>query len=116
MFPWARAPHAGHGAIKLHTLLDMRGAIPTVVHLSAAKWHDVHMLDRLIPEPGAIYVMDRAYLDFARLYRLHCEGAFFLMRAKKNLRVTRRYSHALLDRTSIRCHQTVMLTRPHRAR
>jgi hypothetical protein len=111
VFPWARAPHAGHGAIKLHTLLDMRGAIPTIVHLSAAKWHDVHMLDQLIPEPGAIYVMDRGYLDFTRLDRLHCEGAFFLMRAKKNLRFTRRYSHAVIDRTSIRCDQTVMLAR-----
>jgi len=112
VFPWARAPHAGRGAIKLHTLLDLRGAIPTIVHLSAAKWHDVHMLDELIPEPGAIYVMDRGYLDFARLYRLHCEGAFFLMRAKKNLRVRRRYSHALTDRCSIRCDQTVVLARP----
>jgi hypothetical protein len=111
VFPWARAPHAGHGAIKLHTLLDMRGAIPTIVHLSAAKWHDVHMLDQLIAEPGAIYVMDRGYLDFARLYRFHCEGAFFLMRAKKNLRFTRRYSHAVSDRTSIRCDQSVMLAR-----
>ena len=112
VFPWARAPHAGHGAIKLHTLLDLRGAIPTVVHLSAAKWHDVHMLDQLVPEPGAIYVMDRGYLDFARLYRLHCEGAFFLMRAKKNLRVRRRYSHPPADRCAIRCDQTVVLARP----
>jgi hypothetical protein len=112
VFPWARAPHVGHGAIKLHTLLDLRGAIFTVVHLSAAKWHDVHMLDQLVPEPGAIYVMDRGYLDFARLYRLQCEGAFFLMRAKKNLRVRRRYSHPLTDRTAVRCDQTVVLARP----
>jgi hypothetical protein len=112
MFPWARAPQAGHGAIKLHTLLDLRGAIPTVVHLSAAKWHDVHMLDQLVPEPGAIYVMDRGYLDFARLYRLHCAGAFFLMRAKRNLRVRRRHSHPVADRTTIGCDQSVVLARP----
>jgi hypothetical protein len=111
VFAWARAPHAGCGAIKLHTVLDIRGAIPTVIHLSEARWHDVHMLDQLVPEPGAIYLMDRAYLDFARLYRLHCEGGFFLMRAKKNLRVTRRYSHPVTDRRAIGCDQTVMLTR-----
>ena len=111
VFPWARAPHPGCGAIKLHTLLDIRGAIPTVIHLSEAKCHDVHMLDQLMPEPGAIYLMDRGYLDFARLYRVHCEGAFFLMRAKKNLRVTRRYSHPVVDRQTIRCDQTVVLER-----
>ena len=111
VFPWARAPHAGCGAIKLHTLLDIRGAIPTVIHLSEARWHDVNMLDQVIPERGAIYVMDRGYLDFGRLYRLHCEGAFFLMRAKHNLRVQRRYSHAVLDRDTIACDQTVVLSR-----
>jgi hypothetical protein len=111
VFPWARAPHTGCGAIKLHTLLDIRGAIPTVIHLSEAKCHDVHMLDQLVPEPGAIYLMDRGYLDFARLYRLHCEGAFFLMRAKSHLRATRRYSHPVTDRTAIACDQTVVLSR-----
>lgn len=111
VFPWARAPHAGCGAIKLHTLLDIRGAIPTVIHLSEARQHDVHMLDQIVPEPGAIYLMDRAYLDFSRLYRLHCEGAFFLMRAKKHLRVTRRYSHVVTDRELIGCDQTVVLSR-----
>lgn len=111
VFPWARAPHAGRGGIKLHTLLDIRGAIPTVIRLSQAQWHDVHMLDHLVPEPGAIYLMDRAYLDFGRLYRLHCEGAFFLMRAKKNLRVVRRYSHPVVDRHLIACDQTVVLSR-----
>jgi hypothetical protein len=111
MFPWARAPHQGRGAIKLHTLLDVRGSIPTMIHLSAARWHDVNLLDQLIVEPGAIYLMDRAYLDFERLYRLGCEGAFFLMRAKRNLQVARRYSHPVIDRTSIACDQTVMLSR-----
>jgi len=111
VFPWARAPHPGCGAIKLHTLLDIRGAIPTVIHLSEARWHDVNMLDRVVPERGAIYVMDRGYLDFGRLYRLHCEGAFFLMRAKHNLRVQRRYSHAVSDRDTIVCDQAVVLSR-----
>ncbi len=111
VFPWARAMHAGRGGIKLHTLLDIRGAIPTVVRFSESRQHDVHMLDHLVPEPGAIYLMDRAYLDFERLYRLHSEGAFFLMRAKKNLRVRRRYSHPVDDRTRIGCDQTVVLVR-----
>jgi len=111
VFPWARAPHAGCGAIKLHTLLDLRGAIPTVIHVSEARWHDVHMLDHLTIEPGAIYVMDRGYLDFERLNALHGAGAFFLMRAKKNLRVSRRYSHPVADHTTIVCDQTVVLSR-----
>jgi hypothetical protein len=111
VFPWARAPHPGRGAIKLHTLLDVRGSIPTMIHLSAARWHDVNLLDQLVVEPGAIYLMDRAYLDFERLYRLGCAGAFFLMRAKRNLQVARRYSHPVVDRASIACDQTVMLSR-----
>lgn len=111
VFPWARAMHPHRGGIKLHTLLDIRGAIPTVIHFSESRLHDGNILDQLIPEPGAIYVMDRAYLDFERLYRLHCEGAFFLMRTKKNLRVRRRYSHPVDDRTRIGCDQTVVLTR-----
>lgn len=111
VFPWARAMHPGRGGVKLHTLLDIRGAIPTVVRFSESRKHDVHMLDQLVPEPGAIYLMDRAYLDFARLYRLHCDGAFFLMRAKKNLQVRRRYSHPVKDRTRIRCDQRVVLRR-----
>lgn len=112
VFPWARAISPGHGGIKLHTLLDLRGAIPTVVHVSPAQGHDVHMLDQIIPEPGAIYVMDRGYIDFARLYRIHCEGAFFLMRAKKNLRAKRRYSHPVADRAAVACDQTVLFSRP----
>ena len=111
VFPWARAMHAGRGGIKLHTLLDIRGAIPTVISFSESRQHDVHMLDQLVPEPGAIYLMDRAYLDFERLYRVHCEGAFVLMRTKKNLRVRRRYSHEVSDRALIGCDQTVVLTR-----
>ncbi|HEY9540134.1 MAG TPA: IS4 family transposase, partial [Luteimonas sp.] len=111
VFPWARAVHAGHGGIKLHTLLDIRGAIPTVLHVTPAQQHDVHMLDRLVPETGAIYLMDRAYLDFVRLYQLHCAGAFFVMRAKKNLRTQRRYSHRVQDRAVVACDQAVILAR-----
>lgn len=95
----------------MHTLLDIRGAIPAVIEFSPSRQHDVYMLDQLIPEPGAIYLMDRPYLDFARLYRFHCEGAFFLMRTKKRLRVRRRYSHPVADRTLIGCDQTVVLVR-----
>lgn len=111
VFPWARTVHPGIGGIKLHTLLDVRGAIPTMVHMTEARWHDLHMLDLLAPEPGALYLMDRGYLDFARLYRLHGQGAFFVMRAKRNLRVRRRYSHPVPDRTTIVCDQTVVLAR-----
>ena len=111
VFPWARAMHPGRGGLKLHTLLDIRGAIPTVISFSESRLHDVHMLDELDPEPGAIYVMDRAYLDFERLYHFHCEGAFFLMRTKKNLRVHRRYSQPVADRCLIGCDQTVVLLR-----
>lgn len=112
VFPWARGTPPGHAGIKLHTLLDLRGAIPAIVHVSEALRHDIHMLDQIIPEAGAIYVMDRGYLDFERLYRIHCEGAFFLMRAKKNLRVQRRYSHPVVDRAVVACDQTVRLSRP----
>lgn len=112
VFPWARAMHAGCGGIKLHTLLDVRGAIPSVIHVAPAQQHDVHMLDQLLPEPGAIYLMDRAYLDFARLRRLQQAGAFFIMRAKKNLQVARRSSHPVQDRAQVMCDQTVVLSRP----
>ena len=111
LFPWAPAMHAGHGGIKLHTVLDLRGALPTLITFSPSKQHDVHLLDQISIEPGAIYVMDRGYLDFERLYRIHSAGAHFLMRAKKNLRVRRRYSHPVEDRALTVCDQTVVLTR-----
>ena len=112
VFPWARAMHAGRGGIKLHTLLDVRGAIPSVIRVAPAQQHDVHMLDHLLPEHGAIYLMDRAYLDFVRLHRLQQAGAFFIMRAKKNLQVARRSSHPVHDRAQVVCDQTVVLSRP----
>lgn len=111
LFPWAPAMHAGCGGLKLHTVLDLRSALPSFVGFSPSRQHDVHLLDEIAIEPGALYVMDRGYLDFARLFHLHRAGAHFLMRAKKNLRVTRRYSHAVADRTTVLCDQTVVLTR-----
>lgn len=110
-FPWAKAPHPGHGGIKLHTVLDVRSAIPTVIHLTESRSHDVHMLDRITPERGALYLMDRGYLDFARLYSWHRQGAFFVMRAKRNLQVKRRYSHPVANRLLVRSDQTVVLRR-----
>lgn len=112
LFPWAPAMHAGCGGIKLHTVLDLHSALPDFVDFSPSRQHDVHLLDRIAIEPGAIYVMDRGYLDFERLFRLHCAGAHFLMRAKKNLRFHRRYSHHVADRTHVICDQTGMLARP----
>ena len=86
-------------AVKMHTLLDLRGNIPSFIHVSDGKLHDVHALDMLLPEPGAIYVMDRGYVDFARLHVLHQAGAFFVKRAKSNLDAHRVYSTST-DRTS----------------
>jgi len=108
VFPWARFRSA-KAAVKLHTLLDLRGAIPSFIHISDGKWHDVHMLDLLLPEAGAIYIMDRGYLDFERLYVLHRAGAFFVTRSKANLDARRIYS-ALTDRsTGIICDHTIAL-------
>jgi len=78
--------------VKMHTLLDLRGSIPSFIHISDGKLHDVNALDLLLPEPGAIYVMDRGYVDFARLYALHPAGAFFVTRAKLNIDARRLYS------------------------
>jgi hypothetical protein len=88
VFPWARF-RSTKSAVKMHTLLDLRGNIPSFIHISDGKLHDVHALDMLIPEPGAIYVMDRGYIDFARLHTLHQAGAFFVTRAKSNLNAHR---------------------------
>jgi len=91
LFPWAHF-RSTKAAVKMHTLLDLRGNIPSFIHISDGKLHDVHALDLLLPEAGAIYVMDRAYVDFARLYALHQAGAFFVTRAKSNLDFHRVYS------------------------
>ena len=109
VFAWAPF-RSTKAAIKLHTLLDLRGNIPSFIHISDGKWHDVNILDHLMPEPGAFYVMDRGYLDFARLYRFHEAGSFFVTRAKSNLNAQRRYSHPVDRSTGLIYDQTVTLT------
>jgi len=109
VFPWAHF-RGTKAAIKLHTLLDLRGNIPTFIHISDGKLHDVNVLDRLIAEPGAFYIMDRGYLDFSRLYALTQSQAFFVIRAKSNLRFRRMYSHPVDKTTGLRCDQTIVLT------
>ena len=111
VFPWAQFRKA-KGAIKLHTLLDLRGNIPTFIHISDGKEHEVNILDDLIAEAGAFYVMDRGYLDFFRLYRLTKACAFFVIRAKKNLACQRLYSNPVDRSTGLICDQTIMLTGP----
>jgi hypothetical protein len=108
VFPWAPFRDT-KAAVKVHTLLDLRGAIPSLIHITDGKWHDINMLDLFIPEPGALYIMDRAYLDFARLYALHRAGSFFVTRTKSNLNARRVYS-APVDRcTGIICDQSITL-------
>lgn len=109
VFPWAHFRQA-KAAIKLHTLLDLRGNIPTFIHISDGKLHDVNVLDILIPEPGAYYVMDRGYLDYKRLHQLNQVAAFFVIRAKSNLQFRRIYSHPIDKSTGLRCDQTIKLT------
>jgi hypothetical protein len=108
-FPWASF-RSSKGAVKLHTLLDLRGSIPTFIHISDGKLHDVNILDELTPEPGAFYIMDRAYLDFARLYVLTLCSAFFVLRAKSNLQCKRLYSHPVDKTTGLICDQSILLT------
>ena len=109
VFPWALF-RSTKSAVKLHALLDLRGNIPTFIHISHAKLGDVKVLDMLAPEPGAFYVMDRAYLDFERLNVLHSMGAFFVLRAKSNTKYRRRYSRDVDKSTGVQCDQTIMLT------
>ena len=109
VFPWARFRKT-KGAIKLPTLLDLRGDIPTFIWITDGKVHDVNVLDHFIPEPGAIYVMDRAYLDFQRLYQLHQNSAVFVTRSKINTGLHRIYSHKVDKATGIKFDQTVALT------
>src|SRR6202166_192392 len=108
LFPWAHF-RATKAAVKMHTLLDLRGNIPSFIHISDGKLHDVHALDMLMPEAGAIYVMDRGYVDFGRLYRLHEAGAFFVTRAKSNLNAHRVYSAATDRTTGVIADQTIAL-------
>jgi hypothetical protein len=108
MFPWAPF-RSTKAAIKLHTLLDLRGAIPSFIHISDGKLHDVNVLDLLVPEAGAFYVMDRAYLDFERLHALTQMGAFFVTRAKSNTDARRLYSAPTDRSTGLICDQTIAL-------
>ena len=109
LFPWARFRKT-KGAIKLHTLLDLRGNIPSFIFITDGKVHDVNVLDELIPEPGAFYIMDRAYLDFERLYIMNQCMAFFVIRSKINTKFRRLYSHLIDKSTGLRCDQTIVLT------
>ena len=109
LFPWARFRKT-KAAVKLHTLLDLRGDIPTFIWITDGKVHDVNVLDYLVPEPGAIYVMDRAYLDFQRLYQMHQDLAIFVTRSKTNTGLRRLYSHKVDKATGVRYDQTVVPT------
>ena len=109
VFPWAPF-QSTKAAIRLHTLLDLRGNIPTFIHISDGKLHEVSVLDQLLPEPGAFYILDRGFVDFARLYRLHQAGSFFVIRAKSNTKAERRYSHRVDRSTGLIYDQTVFLT------
>lgn len=108
VFPWAHF-RSTKAAVKMHTLLDLRGSIPSFIHISDGKLHDVHALDLLIPEAGAIYVMDRGYVDFARLHVLHLAGSFFVTRTKSNMDFHRVYSASTDRDTGIICDQTITL-------
>jgi hypothetical protein len=109
LFPWARFRQR-KGAVKLHTLLDLRGPIPSFIRITDGLVHDVNILDEIIPEPGAFYVMDRAYLDFSRLHTLHLCLAFFVTRARKRFRFRRLYSRPVEKSAGLQCDQTVVLT------
>jgi hypothetical protein len=115
LFPWAHFRKT-KSAIKLHTLMNLRGNIPEFIHISEAKMHDVNILDLILPTPGTYYIMDRAYLDFKRLYDLHQKRAFFVIRAKKNFKFKRRYSHQVEKNTSVQCDQTIVLTTHYSAK
>jgi hypothetical protein len=108
LFPWAKFRQR-KGAIKLHTLLDLRGSIPILIYVTQGKTHEVNLLDDLIIEPGAIYIFDRGYLDFARLYKIHQSGAFFIIRAKSNFRFRRIYSQPVDKAKGVQADQIIKL-------
>src|SRR5271169_2124998 len=109
LFPWARFRRR-KAAVKMHTLLDLHGNIPTFIRVTDGKVHDVNMLDEILPEAGAFYVMDRAYVDFERLYVFTLSAAFFVVRTKSNVLLKRRYSHPVDKTTGVRSDHTVILT------
>ena len=108
LFPWAKFRQR-KGAIKLHTLMDLRGSIPTLIFVTHGKVHEVTLLDDLLVEPGAIYILDRGYLDFARLYKIHRSGAFFIIRAKSNFRFRRLYSQKADKAKGVQADQIIEL-------
>ncbi len=108
LFPWAQFRQR-KGAIKLHTLMDLRGSIPTLIFVTHGKVHEVNLLDDLVIEPGAIYIFDRGYLDFARLYKIHRAGAFFIIRAKSNFRFRRLYSQKADKAKGVQADQIIEL-------
>jgi Transposase DDE domain/Domain of unknown function (DUF4372) len=112
LFPWAPYEHS-KAAVKVHTLLDLNGAIPAMIDITDIKGHDSYMLDRIVPEPGCFIVMDRGYVDFLRLFRLHQALAYFVLRAKKNFRFRRRRSHPVDRSTGVRSDQTIVLSGTH---
>jgi hypothetical protein len=112
IFPWARYQKQ-KGAVRLHTLLDLRGPIPACSWITDGKVGDVTILDSLLAEPGAFYIMDRGYIDFARLHALHQSQALFVVRARDNMQFRRLYSHTIDRRTGLRCDQTIVLTGKH---
>ena len=114
LFPWARF-RQHKAAVKLHTLLDLRGNIPTFIGITDGKVHDVNMLDEILPEAGAFYVMDRGYIDFERLFAFTLSAAFFVVRTKENVVLHRRYSHNVDKTTGVRSDHTVILTAIHSA-
>jgi len=109
VFPWARF-QSTKSAVKMHTLLDLRGSIPTFIEVSDGKLHDVNILDQMLPEAGSFYVMDRGYLDFERLHAFHRCGAFFVTRTKAGVLLRRRYSRAVDKSTGLRSDHTVVLS------
>jgi hypothetical protein len=111
LFPWARFRET-KGAVRLHTLLDLRGSIPTFIHISDGKLHEVNVLDIIPLEAGAFYIMDRGFLDFSRLHTITRASAFFVIRAKSNLKSRRLYSHPVDKSTGVVCDQSILLTVP----
>src|SRR3989449_9140279 len=109
LFPWAKF-RKHKAAVKMHTLLDLHGNIPTFIRITDGKVHDVNMLDEIMPEAGAFYVMDRAYIDFERLFVFTLCSAFFVVRTKENVLLQRRYSHPVDKSTGVRSDHTVILT------
>lgn len=109
LFPWAKF-RQNKGAVKMHTLLDLQGSIPTFIKITAGSVHDVNILDQMPIEAGAFYVMDMGYVDYHRLYRIQQSGGFFVIRAKENMAFDRVYSHAVHTELGIKVNQTIKFT------